>query len=222
MGAMLCFGFVYYRKDLSIILFLAALFTVPVLGELFVSIRRPIFLDKTLIWVTIPLFLTLAAGIVQLRSRFLMTIILGTLAANSLFSTGDYYKFFQKEDWSTPAGYVANFAEKDDLILFNSNFIEIPFDYYFKPFEEQYSLQVIKVGLPLNLFDSGVLEPKMAMQDIPGLISLLKGHNRVWLVYSHDSYTDPMGIIPQTLASKMKLLKTRDFYGGQVQLYGIP
>lgn len=219
---MLCFGFVYYRKDLSIILFLAALFTVPVLGELFVSIRRPIFLDKTLIWVTIPLFLTLAAGIVQLRSRFLMTIILGTLAANSLFSTGDYYKFFQKEDWSTPAGYVANFAEKDDLILFNSNFIEIPFDYYFKPFEEQYSLQVIKVGLPLNLFDSGVLEPKMAMQDIPGLISLLKGHNRVWLVYSHDSYTDPMGIIPQTLASKMKLLKTRDFYGGQVQLYGIP
>ena len=37
------------------------------------------------------------------------------------------------------------------------------------------------------------------------------------LVYSHDSYTDPMGLIPQTLASKMELIRQRDFYGGQIQ-----
>ncbi len=128
----------------------------------------------------------------------------------------------QKEDWSTAAGYVANFAQKDDLVLFNSNFVEIPFDYYFKPYENQYSLQVEKHGVPLDLFDSGILEPRMTNNDIPRLISLLSGHNRVWLVYSHNSYTDPMGLIPQTLASKMKLIRERDFYGGQVQLYGTP
>ena len=97
------------------------------------SIRRPIFLDRTLIWITIPLFLVLAAGIAQLRFRLLMIVVLGILGTNNVFSAGDYYRFFQKEDWSTPAGYVANFAEKDDLVLFNSNFVEIPFDYYFKP-----------------------------------------------------------------------------------------
>ena len=47
--AVLCFGLVYYRKKLSIFLFLAALFAIPVLGELIVSIRRPIFIDRTLI-----------------------------------------------------------------------------------------------------------------------------------------------------------------------------
>jgi hypothetical protein len=31
-----------------------------------------------------------------------------------------------------------------------------------------------------------------------------------------------MGLIPRTLASQMKLIRTRDFYGGQVQLYGNP
>jgi len=217
--AVLCLGLVYYRKELSIVFFLAALFVIPILGELIVSIRRPIFLDRTLIWITIPMFLLLAAGIVQLRFRFLMIVVLGILATNFLFSTGDYYRFFQKEDWSTAAGYVANFAEKDDLVLFNSNFVEIPFDYYFKPYEKQYSLQVVKHGVPLDLFDSGILEPKMTTNDIPGLISLLRGHNRVWLVYSHNSYTDPMGLIPQTLASQRKLIRTRDFYGGQVQLY---
>ena len=222
MCVVLCFGVVYYRKKLSIFLFLAALFAIPILGELLVSIRRPIFFDRTLIWITIPLFLLLAAGIVQLRFRLFMIVVLGVLATNYLFSTGDYYRWVHKEDWSTAAGYVANFAENDDLVLFNSNFVVIPFDYYFKPYEQQYSIQVVKQGVPLDLFEDGILEPRMTNNDIPGLISLLSGHDRVWLVYSHDSYTDPMGLVPQTLASKMKLIRERDFYGGQVQLYGTP
>jgi len=41
------------------------------------------------------------------------------------------------------------------LVLFNSNFVEIPFNYYFDPYEEQYSLQVKELGVPLDLFDSG-------------------------------------------------------------------
>jgi 4-amino-4-deoxy-L-arabinose transferase-like glycosyltransferase len=218
----LCLGLVYYRRKFSRFFFLAALFAIPFLGELIVSIRRPIFLDRTLIWITIPLFLVLAAGIAQFRFRFLMIGVVGMFGFINLFSAGDYYRFFQKEDWSTPAGYVAKFAEKNDLVLFNSNFVVIPFDYYFKPYEKQYSLQVVKQGVPLDLFERGILEPKMTTNDIPGLISLLNGHNRVWLVYSHDSYTDPMGLIPQTLASQRKLIRTRDFYGGQVQLYGTP
>jgi len=220
--AVLCFGLVYYRKKLSIFLFLAALFAVPFLGELIVSIRRPIFYDKTLIWTTIPMFLLLAAGIAQLRFRLLIVVVLGMLGANYLFSSGDYYRFLQKEDWSTAAGYVANFAEKDDLVLFNSNFVVIPFDYYFKAHENKYSIRVEKQGVPLDLFDNAILEPRMTENDIPGLISLLRGHDRVWLVYSHNDITDPMGLIPETLASKMKLIQERDFYGGKVQLYGNP
>ena len=201
---------------------MAALFTIPILGELIVSLRRPIFFDRTLIWITIPLFLVLAAGIAQLKFHLLMILVLGSLGAINLFSAGDYYRFYQKEDWSTAAGYVANFAEKDDLVLFNSNFVEIPFNYYFKTYENLYSIQVEKQGVPLDLFDSGILEPEMTATDIPGLISLLRGHNRVWLVYSHESYTDPMGLVPQTLASNMKLIREREFYGGQVQLYESP
>jgi uncharacterized membrane protein HdeD (DUF308 family) len=218
----LCLGLVHFRKKFSQFLFLAALFAIPFLGELIVSIHRPIFYGRTLIWTTIPLFLVLAAGIAQLRNRFLMILVLGSIVAINLFSAGDFYRYFQKEDWSTAAGYVANFAEEDDLVLFNSNFVEIPFNYYFKDYESNYSIQVEKQGVPLDLIDSGVLEPEMTANDIPRLISLLNGHNRVWLVYSHDSYTDPMGLIPDMLASQMKLTRTRDFYGGQVQLYETP
>jgi hypothetical protein len=151
-----------------------------------------------------------------------MIMVLGILGTNYVFSTSDYYRFFQKEDWSTAAGYVANFAQKDDLVLFNSNFVEISFDYYFKTYEDLYSIQVEKQGVPLDLFESGIPEPKMTTNDIPGLISLLSGHDRVWLVYSHDWYTDPMGLVPLTLASQMELVRERVFYGGRVRLYEAP
>jgi 4-amino-4-deoxy-L-arabinose transferase-like glycosyltransferase len=215
-------GVVHFRQKMSRFLFLAVLFTVPFLGELLVSIRRPIFYDRTLIWTTIPLFVLLAAGVAQFRYRFLVVAVVGILGAINLFSVGDYYRFYQKEDWSTAAGYVANFAEKDDLVLFNSNFVVIPFGYYFKPYEDLYSIQVKKQGIPLDLFDSDVLEPEMTESDIPKLLSLLRGHDRVWLVYSHDAYTDPTGLIPQTLAAQMRLTRRRDFHGGYVQLYENP
>jgi len=69
-----------------------------------------------------------------------------------------------KRDWSTAAGYVANFAEKDDLVLFNSNFVEIPFNYYFRTYEDLYSIRVEKQGVPLDLFDTGILEPEMTAE----------------------------------------------------------
>jgi mannosyltransferase len=215
-------GLVHYLKKFSQFLFLAALFAIPFLSELIVSIRRPIFYDRTLIWTTIPLFLVLAAGIARLRFRLLIIGVLGILGTINLFSAGDYYRFMQNEDWSSAAGYVAKYAEKDDLILFNATWVQIPFDYYFKSWENQYFIQVEKRGVPVDMFDSGILEPKMTESDIPRLISLLSGRKRAWLVYSHNLYTDPMGLIPQTLASEMKLVYLRDFYGGQVQLYVVP
>jgi hypothetical protein len=226
-GLVLCLGLLYFRKKFSKFLFLAALFVVPFLGELIVSIRRPIFYDRTLIWTTIPLFLVLAAGLVQLRFRYLVFLMLGFLCTLNLFSASDYYKYFQKEDWSSAARDVAAFAEKDDLILFTSNFVEIPFDYYTNTFDlnstqvEKF-IQVKQQGVPADLFSTGLLEPEMTARDVPGLISLLRGHKRVWLVYSHNQYTDPLGLVPQTLASQMKLVQTDEFNGGQVQLYETP
>jgi hypothetical protein len=218
----LCLGLVHTLKKATRFFFLAALFVIPFLGELIVSIRRPVFLDRTLLWTTIPLFLVLAAGIAQLRFKFLMIGVLGIFGAINLFSTSDYFRFTQKEDWSNPAGYVANFVEKDDLILFNATRVQIPFDYYFIPYENQYSLQVERHGVPVDMFDSGILDSKMTDSDIPRLKSLLNGHKRVWLVYSHSWNTDPMELIPQTLGSEMKFIKKRDFYGVQVLFFEAP
>jgi hypothetical protein len=217
-----CLGVVYFRKKLPQFAFLAALFALPLLGELIINLWQPVSLPETLIWTTLPLFLILAAGIAQINYRFLILLVLGSLVTINVFSASDYFRFYQKEDWNTAARDVAGFAKKGDLVLFNSNIVEIPFDYYFEPYRDYYYIEVEEHGVPLDLAESGIPEPIMTSRDVPALLSLLDGHERVWLVYSRDTYTDPTGIIPQTLASQKKLIWNGDFSGGQVQLYGNP
>jgi hypothetical protein len=109
-------------------------------------------------------------------------------------------------------------VQTEDLILFNATWVQIPFDYYFRT----YNRPVDEHGAPVDLFDRGILEPKMAASDLPRLRSLMRGRERIWLVYSHNWYTDPKNLIPPALSEELKLLETRDYYGLQVQLYGVP
>jgi len=95
--------------------------------------------------------------------------------------------------------------------------VQIPFDFYFR----FHNRPVAEHGVPVDLFDRGILEPKMAEDDLPRLRALIRGHERVWLVYSHDWYTDPQGLIPPALEEELDMLDRWSFYGLQVQLYGM-
>ncbi|MEZ4581202.1 MAG: hypothetical protein R3A10_06070 [Caldilineaceae bacterium] len=56
-------GLFYFRKRMAWALLLLSLCVVPFVGELLVSLRRPIFYDRTLIWTTLPFYLLMAIGI---------------------------------------------------------------------------------------------------------------------------------------------------------------
>lgn len=186
---LLLLGAVHLRKRLPLLLLLFTLALTPVLGELLVSLRRPIFYDRTLIWITLPLFLLLAFGVVQVRPKLLGGLTLALLCMVNLLSLQNYYQTFQKEQWREAAATLARQVQPDDLILFNATWVQIPFDYYFR----RYDLPVAQHSAPVDLFDPGVLEPIMSEDDLPRLCSLLKGHDRVWLVYSHYWCTDSRG-----------------------------
>ncbi|MBW7882558.1 MAG: glycosyltransferase family 39 protein [Caldilineaceae bacterium] len=215
-GIVTLLGIIHLRRRPATQVLLLVLFVTPIAGEWLVSLRRPIFYDRTLIWTTLPLYLILAAGMVQLRSRPLIVAGLLMLATIQGFSIRDYYNGFQKEQWREAAAYVAQNVADDDLILFNATWVQIPFDYYFRTANQR----VAEHGVPVDLFDRGVLEPKMAESDLPRLRSLVRERDRVWLVYSHDWYTDPQRLIPATLEEELDLIDQQSFYGLSLRLYG--
>jgi mannosyltransferase len=217
--ALALFGLFRLRHRPAWAVILLSLFLTIIVGELLVSLRRPIFYDRTLIWTTLPYYLLIAIGIRGLalpRFRWpLQAAALILVAAFSGLSLFTYYGYFEKEDWARAAEHVAEQAQPDDLLVFNATWVQIPFEYYFR----HYDLDLELRGAPVDLFDRGVLEPKMTHQDLPYLRALVEDRPRVWLIYSHDWYTDPDGLIPRQLAIEMRRVDSRHFVGLQVMKF---
>jgi mannosyltransferase len=214
-GALLALGLWALRRRRGRLWFLVAAFTVAVGGAWLISLVRPIFYDRTLIWATVALYLLLAAGIAELRYRSFVVTAMAMLATLSLLSLRDYYSGYQKEAWDEAAAYVAAHAEEGDLVLFHATWTQLPFDYYF----HDYGVPVEERGAPVDLFARGVLEPRMRTEDVPVLRALVHGRERAWLVYSHQWYTDPQGLVPKALGETLALQGRRRFYGLEVRLY---
>jgi hypothetical protein len=211
-------GIVALRRRPAIGALLLTLIVAPFAGEWLVSLVRPIFYDRTLIWASVPLYLLLAAGLGRLRYRPSALAGLALLVAVNGLSLNQYYFHFDKEQWQEAAAYVGQKEQDGDVLLFNATWVQIPFDFYYR-----YNHRPLpEYGAPVDLFDRGVLEPKMTPADLPRLHDLIQGRRRVWLIYSHDWYTDPQHLIPAALGQDLNLLEQRQFYGLQVQLYGRP
>jgi len=188
----------------------------PVLGELLVSTRRPIFYAQTLVWTSVPLTVLLGVGLRGLRPRALAAGATALLLVLNLASLAGYYRAPGTEDWRGAAALLAAQARPGDLVLFDAGWTEIAFNYYYRstggpPIETR--------GLPVDPFDRGVLEPRMAASDLPRLDQLSAGRDRVWLVLSHDAYTDPDRIATGWLGARMQVVEQQDLAAMRIQAY---
>jgi mannosyltransferase len=214
-GALALLGAWRLRRRPALLALLLLLLLVPFGGELLVSLRRPIYYTRTLIWASLPFYLLLAAGLLQLRLRPLVAAATLALVLLNGASLVNYYRNFESEGWREAAGWLAPQVRDGDIILFNAGWTQIPFDYYYRqvgpPMEQR--------GLPADLFDRGILEPKMTDADIGRLEQLIAGRARVWLVYSHNWYTDPLAIIPRYLGATLANRGEREFNGLKIIRY---
>jgi mannosyltransferase len=146
------------------------------LGELIVSLWRPIFLTQTLIWAAVPLYLTIAAGLLCFRSRVVAGTVLVVLIALTGFGLRSYYFLHDKEAWDQVAAYVDQRLQHGDAIVFSVGFLQIPFDYYYSS-PPTYS--VPEIGL------TGTSKDTFAV------LGETRTRSRVWLIVSHpQSDTD--------------------------------
>jgi hypothetical protein len=158
-----------WRHDRRWIAFTLAFGLAAPLGELIVSMWRPIFLTQTLIWAAIPVSLSIAAGVLSLRPRVVAGTALVVLVALSGFGLRSYYFLHDKEAWDQAAAYVDQRLQRGDVIVFSVGFLEIPYYYYSAP--TTYSVH--EIGLT-----GGSGDPFIALEDA-------KTRSRVWLVVSH-------------------------------------
>ncbi|MEO8423560.1 MAG: glycosyltransferase family 39 protein [Actinomycetota bacterium] len=158
-----------WKHDRRWIAFVLVLGLAAPLGELVVSFWRPIFLTQTLIWVAVPLSLTVAAGLLSLRSR-VFAVALVVLLACAGFGLRSYYFLHDKEAWDQVAAFVDHRVQRGDAIVFNLGFLHIPFDHYHFP-PATYSVPEIELT-------GGQEDPFVVLEET-------KTRSRVWLIVSH-------------------------------------
>ena len=202
---------------------LLSLFLTPVLGEIGVGLLlRPIFHERSLLWATLPALLLVALGLRGLRPRALgLVLLVGLLALNGL-GLSRFYRAPEREAWDDVAAFLAQETGPGELLLFNAGWTKIPFEYYFRETSLGSTGQTELQGLPVDPFADGRLEPKMTPDALPHLRRLVRGRDRVWLVYSHEWYTDPQELIRQELVRLFGPPRERRFPGVRVMLFERP
>lgn len=176
---------------------LLALVLVPVAAELLVSLRRPIFYTQTLVWTAVPFVVLVTAGLLRLRRGALVAAATAAVLAVNTASLVTYHAEPGQEDWRGAAAHVAALARPGDVILFHAAWTRLAFGFYYR----SAGAPLVEHGVPTDLFERGELEPLVTPADLPRVDALVAGRPRVWVVYSHDWYTDPDGLVEQRLAA---------------------
>jgi 4-amino-4-deoxy-L-arabinose transferase-like glycosyltransferase len=205
-GLLFLMGIIYTRHNSRSLVLLLLILSVPIGAQLLASVKHSILATHTLIWASIPYLILIAMGIYSIKwewVRVLTLILLIILNSASLYK---YYAEFEKERWDLAADYVAQNSDEDDLVLFSSALGQVPFEYYF----DKYDIALQKQGVPKNFS-----ERKVTIEDIPTLENLIQNHERVWLIYSHEWFTDPDRLSKATLEKNYCLSKEKDFKSGQ-------
>jgi uncharacterized membrane protein len=185
----------------------------PLLMSYLYSIfRTPIMLDRTLIFLSIPLlaligsFETIPGAKARTASKIL--IALQVLAGAAVFTFLVYINMNSwrmeqggqsKDDFRAAASITARFANESTAVVFNNAASQAPFDYYFHRFDE--GRKIDEYGVPCNYLEtregSSSMEPLVTPESIRALDRKLSAYRRVALVRSNQQYTDPSGLLKE-------------------------
>ena len=186
-------------------------FAGPIALNLLLSRWKPIFEERVLLYATTGSTMLLAAGVTAVRFLPLNALLLAPVLWLNVQSLDHYDATFKKEQWRDAAAYVAAQARPGDLLLFNATWAQLPFDYYYRRLPAAPAL--VEHGLPVDLFDRGVLEPPMLTSDLPTVARLTAGRQHVWVLLSHDWYNDPQHLIRPAVAALFPQEQTQRFEG---------
>lgn len=171
---------------------LLAIVLAPPLVELLVSLRRPVFAPRTLLWLSGPLTIFLAAGVEALHRAarplgFVLALLLLGVSGREVLS---HHRDLRKEDWRGVATALARTAAADDLILFVAAEGRVPFERYY----DALGGRARRRAIPVDPDDFGLTRHvpfRVRESDIPHIAALVAPHSRVFLVRSHAASSDP-------------------------------
>ena len=214
-----------------------ALFFTPMAVALSADWFRPLWHVRSFNYICVPLYMLVAAGVagpLQRAAKGRSASGLGALWQEKLQPIGQvavvlvmallqiwgivtYHAHGEREAWRDAAAEVAYLAEPGDSVVFQAGWVQLPFMYHYNRMRGHV---LTEWPLPEAVFSGQVAEPRMTPENARTSLARLAGLGRIWLVYSHDWYTDPDGLTLSTLDRHRPILGEWHFRSIRIFLFG--
>jgi len=207
----------------------------PILGFFLITLARPLFTARYLIFVLPAYFLLLAAGAMALarRSRLLAVLLLAGILMVNGWGLWHQATTAIKADFRAATAYVTEHWSPRDFLVFQIPYGKHSFDYYYQP--EPSSRLVggngYRTFLPLvvgggeayrwadGLYTNAGLEPDAVDQQMAALTS---GSRVVWLIATEVPLWDERGLVQAWLEDNAQLTASAEFVRVAVYRYEFP
>lgn len=210
-----------FASALTLLIWLA----VPTLSIWFVSLNRPLFTDRYLIWIMPAYYLSIALGleaiwpahaarpIVRHSRRLVAAIALVVLIGAGALSINAQATRSYKSDFRAAARFIEASIRPEDAIVLQIPYIQYTFDYYF---HQPYQL----IPGPYTNYRG----PHDGYQDTPDTVfqsldQIFKDHHTIWLVASEAAWADERDLLGKWLATHGTLTHKGDFTHVMVTRY---
>lgn len=178
----------------------------PVLLPFLVSeFTSPIFLPKYTIPASAAFIILAARGFLSFRFHQLRMGLALLFICLSLVDLKGYYAAVKKDTWREAVARFEQLAKTNDLLLFNQQSGQTPFDYYLKRSD--------LVEKPFPDFSSELRADNIAEL----LKTATEGYDRVWLVVSHPGLLTPL--IIERLGDEYTMRAHLDVPGVEMYLF---
>ena len=185
------------------------------------SLMKPIFMNRFLIVALPALCLLAAAGITQIRSKFVGAALAAGLAIGAAYGVSEFQRQGldqPDEEWRAATHYLLSEAKPQDGALFYSSQCRMPYEFY-RAEEKQIGPQVVfpAHGSQVTFRDF------MGRPEAASLAGMGTRYPRVWLVMCHNrlptGYDAATQATRTALSANYKLSGEQNFSGIEIELY---
>jgi mannosyltransferase len=193
----------------------AAWALIPVVAIALISINRPLFTDRYVIWVQPAFYLAVALGVYALWKWFKPLAMIAFAALIVLNSVGVITQATTpfKSDFRSAAHTIAQQIQPGDVVVFQIPYVQYTFDYYFRQPYQALSGPYTNFPGDVNGYQSS--DETVLAQIAP----MFTGQHTVWLVSSEAAMWDARNLLQRWLDANGKITFREDYAQVQVTRY---
>lgn len=208
----------------------------PVTLTVLLSLARPVFLARYLVFCLPALIVLAAAGLARLRKAWFLAICLTAMLLLSLKGTFSYYDHdfdLERDGSEAAANYIYEHAQAGDAILFHIAEARVPYEFF--GLQRGMNAGSDLVATPEIIFPRH--SDQFDYRDVTGnpaaefLLSVPGRYSRVWVVLMRNGVTGKNGvsqpdaatlILNHTLAETFPRVERAQFPQVEIELYSKP